>query len=292
MLHEQAMLAAAAPLGQLPPWELANLGVLAAGALVGVGWVAWLGRAGRWRNPLAGVAPPSGESPPLASLVAVPLVVYVVAVAALLGTWGGEAGDAPQGPGSAAWHRHATLDGLAKLAAAAVMLWQWRRLRGPRRVGAGRLVLVAVGGALAVTAVTTVQHALTKTVWAWLEWEEAQHPVLDALHASEWGAWGQWQLVLAAVVVAPLVEELFFRGVLLEALWRATGRAWPAVVVSGALFGVIHIGVPETVLPLCTFGWVLGYLRQRTGSVGMCVLLHALFNGRTMLMAWVAPEMM
>ncbi|MBN2445361.1 MAG: CPBP family intramembrane metalloprotease, partial [Phycisphaerae bacterium] len=84
--------------------------------------------------------------------------------------------------------------------------------------------------------------------------------------------------------------ELFFRGILLQVAWRATESAWLAVLVSALAFGAIHLSVPPSVLPLCTFGIVLGYVRLRYRSLAACVLIHMLFNARPIVLLLVAPE--
>jgi membrane protease YdiL (CAAX protease family) len=77
-------------------------------------------------------------------------------------------------------------------------------------------------------------------------------------------------------VVAPIVEELTFRGVG-QSLLRPLGR-WPSIVLVGVLFGVWH-GLVEAELVLIPFGVGLAYLRDRTRSVLPGMLVHALFNG-------------
>ena len=99
------------------------------------------------------------------------------------------------------------------------------------------------------------------------------------------------QLSLSAVVVAPIAEEVFFRGLLLPALWRQLGNVWVAVVLSGAAFGAIHVQLPQSVVPLITMGVILGYVRVHYRSLTACVLVHGLFNARTMTLVLLNPEM-
>ena len=80
-------------------------------------------------------------------------------------------------------------------------------------------------------------------------------------------------------VIAPIAEEVFFRGYFFNALrsWRGL---WPAAILTGLVFGAIHIGsapVPFLV-PLAVFGFVLCLLYWRTGSLYPCIALHALNN--------------
>lgn len=90
--------------------------------------------------------------------------------------------------------------------------------------------------------------------------------------------------VLGAVVVAPLVEEFFFRGLLLPALIRWLGSPIRAVVVSSVLFGLIHQSVPATVVPLTIFGAILAVAYLRSKSLAVPMMIHMLFNARTVVM--------
>ena len=51
-----------------------------------------------------------------------------------------------------------------------------------------------------------------------------------------------WLVVLAVVILAPIAEEIFFRGVVFNALLREGGRRW-AYIGSAALFAVIHVSL-------------------------------------------------
>ena len=86
-------------------------------------------------------------------------------------------------------------------------------------------------------------------------------------------------LAVCLVAGAPLVEELFFRGLLQRALDRRFGPAW-AVAVSSLAFGVTHYQ-PLQFLGLMAFGAVLGLLAQRSGRLGAGIVAHATFNAAT-----------
>ena len=90
-------------------------------------------------------------------------------------------------------------------------------------------------------------------------------------------------LALLAVVGAPLVEETFFRGLLLRSLRRRLSAA-PAVVVQALAFAVVHsdpgagrrnVGV---VLVVGIAGLVLGAAAERYGRLGPSVWAHVFFN--------------
>lgn len=99
------------------------------------------------------------------------------------------------------------------------------------------------------------------------------------------GAHGFGEVVVVGLVVvgAPIVEELFFRGLLLRSLDARLAplgrRAGPigAVVISGIVFGLVH-AEPLQLLGLALFGIALGALAETTGRLGPGVVAHASFN--------------
>lgn len=93
----------------------------------------------------------------------------------------------------------------------------------------------------------------------------------------------------ALVVIAPLAEELIFRGYLYSHV-RHNLSFWAASIFVSVLFGLMHgqwnVGIDTFVLSL-----VLCYLRERTGSIWAGVLLHALKNGIAFTLLFViSPE--
>lgn len=82
-----------------------------------------------------------------------------------------------------------------------------------------------------------------------------------------------------ALVVAPLFEEVLFRGVLLPVAGLRLGGAG-AVILSAAMFAIAHLSLAE-LAPLFVLGLGLGWLRWRSGRLGSAVLMHALWNGLT-----------
>jgi membrane protease YdiL (CAAX protease family) len=83
-------------------------------------------------------------------------------------------------------------------------------------------------------------------------------------------------LFLVVVVGAPIVEELFYRGLLMRSL-QARWNDGLALVATAILFGAAHFE-PLQFPALAVFGLVLGYCAQRTGRLGMSMFTHAGFN--------------
>ncbi len=86
-----------------------------------------------------------------------------------------------------------------------------------------------------------------------------------------------WLLMILIAVVAPLAEELFFRGMLYPLL-RQRWSMWPSIIVNGLLFSLIHV-LPPLLPGLFFVGMVLAWVREKSGSLIPCILLHALQNG-------------
>jgi membrane protease YdiL (CAAX protease family) len=119
--------------------------------------------------------------------------------------------------------------------------------------------------------------------------------VLSAIWAAAWGLKEQQTLpdelgangpllnalavIVLVTVIAPLGEELFFRGFFFGALrnWRGPVLA---AILTGALFGLIHAGSAPVgyLVPLAIFGMGLCLLYELTGSLYPAIALHALNN--------------
>jgi membrane protease YdiL (CAAX protease family) len=99
----------------------------------------------------------------------------------------------------------------------------------------------------------------------------------DALLRIQQRSAGWQELAFAAMVIAPLIEELTFRVLIYGGLRRVySGRV--AMLISAAAFGLVHFDPPTTVLPMFVFGIILAKLMEHTGSYIACVVAHAAFN--------------
>lgn len=83
--------------------------------------------------------------------------------------------------------------------------------------------------------------------------------------------------LLVAVVVAPVLEEALFRGLILNGLARRYGP-WIACVWTAAFFALFHFYNPWQILPTFFLGLVLAWLVLATRSLVSAVVLHAAFN--------------
>jgi uncharacterized protein len=156
----------------------------------------------------------------------------------------------------------------ARMGGRVVRAWQFG-LRPPRL---RRLWTVLLPFALLLVFV------IFSVIWAGLLHESTKEKLLEQLGANE----GTTLLLLSAAltcVVAPVCEELLFRGFIFTALrnWQGT---WPAAIITGLLFGGVHVGSAPVIdlVPLAFLGFGLCLLYRITGSLYPCIAAHSLNN--------------
>ena len=104
-------------------------------------------------------------------------------------------------------------------------------------------------------------------------------------------------VILGAVLLAPLVEEIVFRGFFQGQLEQGYRDPTKAILFSSLLFTILHFN-PWWSLQIYLLGMVLGYLAWRTGSIWPSLLIHALNNSLALWFAnapeesfaWYAPN--
>ena len=113
-----------------------------------------------------------------------------------------------------------------------------------------------------------------------------RQPLLDS--ARQLSPGGFAALCVFAIVVAPMTEEILFRGVLYATLRRYLGPLH-AICLSAAAFAVLHFHVPAMV-PLFVVGFVVAYLYERTGSLVASIAAHAANNLHAMLIVFLVSR--
>jgi len=102
------------------------------------------------------------------------------------------------------------------------------------------------------------------------------HRMLVALGevSSSWKV----MIVLASGLLAPVAEELFFRGLVQSMLRQFVRSPWVAIVVTSICFTVIHAPYWDSLHSLFLLSVALGYNYERCGRLWPAILMHALFN--------------
>lgn len=160
--------------------------------------------------------------------------------------------------------------------------WGLRFDRPLRAAGLALLGYVAVWPVCAFVLEQTVHLIL----WVSPAYEIPRHDAIRTLARDDVSTWEFALTAISACILAPLVEEVFFRGILQPAVARRCRSPWCGIVVAGLAFGAIHYPNVHTIPALIVFGCVLGYIYAKSRSLTLAILVHAIFNAKTVL--WLA----
>lgn len=102
------------------------------------------------------------------------------------------------------------------------------------------------------------------------------------------GAQYDWQLILLILlggVIAPIKEEVFFRGIFYSPFRQEYGRV-KGILFTAGLFALLHFDVVRFI-PLLVGGVVLTWLYEKTGSLWPSIIAHGTWNTLMALMVWI-----
>lgn len=103
---------------------------------------------------------------------------------------------------------------------------------------------------------------------------QTQHLTFESIRRADLSEFGL--VLLAGAVIAPAVEEVYFRGYVFRAYLDKKGT-WPAFLFSAALFAVVHLNLPA-LLPIFAMGLLLSFIYYRTGSIVPAIVAHSVNN--------------
>lgn len=129
------------------------------------------------------------------------------------------------------------------------------------------LILMVPGLQLASSILTVISSTLFP---GWMDFYE------KLIESAGFGQSPSFLLVLYAVILGPIAEELTFRGVTLSSAKKAL-PFWAANLFQALLFGVFHMNLIQGLYAFF-IGLFLGYVCNRGGSIWLSVFLHMLFN--------------
>lgn len=149
-----------------------------------------------------------------------------------------------------------------------------RHVLGPRRTRRRHLASGLVGGLVGFVGVTVLLQL------AMLVLGPVSRPRQTVLESIGQGGAATAVAVLIAVIGAPVLEELVFRGVLFQAL-RSRAGVVPAAVLSGLAFAGVHLEITQPLfsVSLVALGAWFAWIFHRSGSLLVPVVAHATYNG-------------
>lgn len=164
------------------------------------------------------------------------------------------------------------------------VIFLWRRISWQTLGFSGfKPAFLALGcGVLAVTYPLIILH---NVILLLLGVETQGNAITQLIHRMD----SPWVFALSAVVLAPLAEEIFFRGFLFAGFRQRYGWV-PALLISSAIFGASHIQL-AAFIPTFLLGAVLAYAYHRSNSIWPGMILHFLVNGTAMLITLLAVRL-
>ncbi len=156
-------------------------------------------------------------------------------------------------------------------------------------ISVARLPLDFLRGVLALLAVLPALLGITLLFHVILNLLGHQPSLQDVALAiaDEANRWAKIYFAILAILLAPVFEEILFRGLLLPVIARRFG-AWAALLVTSFLFASIHGHLPSFAT-LFAFAFALGSAYILTGSLTVAIVMHALFNGITVSILLAMP---
>ena len=133
----------------------------------------------------------------------------------------------------------------------------------------GHAVLLALAAILLVAGVTLSIERITGA--------PLENPQVGMLAPGGASIYSAAVMVFLVAVVAPLAEELLFRGLLYRWIAERFGM-WIGLVISSLIFSSMH-GILLLIPPLFVVGCLLAWLYEKSGSVLPCIVMHGVFNG-------------
>jgi len=134
-------------------------------------------------------------------------------------------------------------------------------------------------------AAITMTMFVAELIWG-TDYEMQQHQQLELI--TEYPQLPlRIMIVFVAVVIAPLIEEMLFRGFIQTAIrsfFNIRNSAWPAIAASSVFFAIMHED-PGHWPALFVLGLCLGYSYEKSGSLFRPIFIHLFFNASSVAIA-------
>lgn len=164
-----------------------------------------------------------------------------------------------------------------------VLIFAWRRISWKHLgFGAFNINVVGIGCGLLLGGYSIILlHNWLLTIFGVDTQGDQIFQMFDQLESPVW-------LFVVGAIVAPIVEEIFFRGFLFQGFRQKYG--WmPALFLSSAIFGAAHLD-PVSLIPTFVLGCVLAVVYHRSNSVWPGILFHAAINSFSLCAVYVISQ--
>ncbi len=144
-------------------------------------------------------------------------------------------------------------------------------------------LLMAPAGLVVYLALSSILVTIATNLFPWFNVNQVQD---TGFYQTSYG----YEVILAfitLVIIAPVAEEIIFRGYLFGRL-KKYAPVWLAIVITSVVFGALH-GAWNLAVDTFALSVVMALLRQNTGSLWSSILLHMLKNGMAFYILFINP---
>ncbi len=175
---------------------------------------------------------------------------------------------------------------------ALILLWRVLQAARPAddmRSSPGRSALIGVPTLVLVWPIMAVIGWFASMVFVWLGGQEpdlVSHDTLRMLMDCSKDGWFFAMTALVAIA-GPVMEEVFYRGLLQEGLRRIGAGRWLSIALASVVFAAMHWEntAPHAVVALFVLSLGFGWCYERTGRLTASIVMHMLFNGGNLVLA-------
>ena len=117
----------------------------------------------------------------------------------------------------------------------------------------------------------------------WEDWYQKYEQMMEFATSTPWA------MAFLGIIIAPIFEEIVFRGIIMKGLTNKGVHPWKAIIFSALLFGIIH-GNPWQFLGASVIGLVLGYIYWQSETLLLPILLHAFNNALVICLFYITGK--
>jgi membrane protease YdiL (CAAX protease family) len=243
-------------------------------------------------------APPRPEA--FSAGVAMALLLVMVGMAqlgawAVRSRWLAGAAETPADAMTLAEHARLALGAYGANALVLIpIVWLFLRATPPapdrRRsvVGAALLGVVFMGVLWPIVQVVGLGSGMLSELVSGAPPDALAHQTLRRMIESPRDVWFT-VMVVAVVIVAPLLEETMYRGLVQQAMRQVDLPPWVAIALTSGVFVLMHLSIaaPHAMAPLFVLSLGFGWAYERTGRLAAPIVMHMLFNLANLMLAMV-----
>jgi len=163
------------------------------------------------------------------------------------------------------------------------IIFAWRRINW-KQLGFGKFNVKVLGIGCGLMLVGYLFLLLHNLILYWLNIDTQSEEIFNAFSQLDTPIW----LLIAGAIVAPLVEEMFFRGFLFQGFRQKYG-VLSAILLSSFFFALAHLD-PVAFIPTFIFGSALAYIYHLSKSLWPGIIFHACINSFSLCAVYVITK--